>query len=99
MLSRISQSCAHTSAIILAVILILIASRTGGAVQAPPGSLNGTVKDPSGAVIVGAQVTIRNHATGEARSTATNNEGRFKFDNVALGTAGRGDADREFNDS
>lgn len=85
MLRRISQPCAHASAVILAVILTSIASLASGAVQAPAGSISGTVKDPSGAVIVGAQVTIRNDATREARTAATNNEGRFKFDNLAAG--------------
>lgn len=86
MLKRISQSCAHTCAIILTTILMSIASLASGAAQAPAGSLSGTIKDPSGAVIVGAQVTIRNDATRETRSAATNNEGRFKFDNVAQGS-------------
>ena len=83
MLKRISQSCAQSCAMVLAVIL---SSLPSGATQIGTGSLSCTVKDPAGAVIVGAQVTIRNDATGESRSAATNNEGRFKFDNLAPGS-------------
>jgi hypothetical protein len=36
-------------------------------------------------VIVGAQVSMRSDAAGEVRSASTNNEGRFKFDNLAPG--------------
>lgn len=72
----------HSSTVVLAVILISIQIAAG---QTAAGSLSGTVKDPAGAVIAGAQVTIRNDATGETRSAPTNGEGRFKFDNLAPG--------------
>src|SRR5215510_1355970 len=71
------------AAITLALTLTAIGRNT---MQAEPGSLNGTVKDPAGAVIVGAQVSIRNEATGETRSASTNNEGRFKIDSLAPGS-------------
>jgi hypothetical protein len=88
MLKRIPQSCAPSCVVLIAVILISLtslASFPSAAAQVPTGSLSGVVKDPAGAVIVGAQVTIRTDATGETRSAATNNEGRFKFDNLAPG--------------
>ncbi len=55
------------------------------AMQTPAASMGGTIKDPTGAAIVGAQVSIRNDASGEIRTTSTNNEGRFKFDNLEPG--------------
>ena len=88
MLKWISQSCAKSCVMALAVILSSLASAPSGPAQigtGPVSSVSGTVKDPAGAVIVGAQITIRNDATGESRSAATNNEGRFKFDNLAPG--------------
>ncbi|MGC1256761.1 MAG: carboxypeptidase regulatory-like domain-containing protein, partial [Candidatus Acidiferrales bacterium] len=43
------------------------------------GGATGTVTDPSGAVIVGAQVTLKSVATGEAQTTTTNSTGIFQF--------------------
>src|SRR5215468_2737550 len=53
--------------------------------QSQSGIINGTVKDPNGAVVVGAQVTVRNEATGETRNVTTDNEGRFKIEALAPG--------------
>jgi hypothetical protein len=47
--------------------------------------INGTVKDPKGAVVVGAQITIRNEATGETRNATTDGEGRFKVEGLTPG--------------
>ena len=41
------------------------------------GSVGGTVTDPSKAVIVGATVTLTDTATGAARTSVTNESGRF----------------------
>ncbi len=43
------------------------------------GDLAGTVTDPSGAVVSGATVTIKNDATGAARTTTTNASGAYRF--------------------
>jgi len=48
-------------------------------------TISGTVKDPKGAVITGAQITVRNEATGETRTVATDGEGRFKVDGLVPG--------------
>jgi hypothetical protein len=53
--------------------------------QSQAGTINGTIKDPNGAVVAGAQVTVRNEATGETRNATTDNEGRFKVEGLALG--------------
>src|SRR5690348_12260915 len=41
------------------------------------GSISGTVKDPSGAVVGGAQITATSAGTGATRSTTANAEGYF----------------------
>ena len=46
------------------------------------GSVKGTVKDPSGAVIPGATVTIYNPVTGFERTASTDASGSFTFTNV-----------------
>jgi hypothetical protein len=78
MQKRLSLSGAVIFALVFAALPI-------GARQTAAGSISGTVKDPAGAVIVGAQVSMRSDATGEVRSTSTNNDGRFKFDNLTPG--------------
>src|SRR5271167_1687162 len=46
------------------------------------GSIEGTVKDPSGAVIAGAKVEIRNPVSGYTRASETGIDGTFRFSNV-----------------
>src|SRR5579885_103389 len=48
--------------------------------------INGTVKDPSGAVVIGAKVTLVNSGTNTARSTTTNKDGIYLFPLVPIGT-------------
>lgn len=50
------------------------------------GSINGTVKDASGAVVEGAKVTVRNTGTNLALTSTTNNDGSFSFVDLPLGT-------------
>src|ERR1035441_6911211 len=47
-------------------------------------SSNGTVLDPTGAVVVGASVQIHNPVSGYNRSTTTDTSGHFSFTNVPL---------------
>ena len=43
------------------------------------GSISGTVSDPNGAVVAGANVTLKNNATGAERSTVAKDNGTFTF--------------------
>ncbi len=47
-------------------------------------SINGTVADPSGAVVPGATVVIRNPVSQYTRSTTTDGAGKFAFANVPI---------------
>jgi Carboxypeptidase regulatory-like domain/TonB dependent receptor-like, beta-barrel len=47
--------------------------------QIDTGSIVGVVKDPSGAAIVGATITLRNEATGVTRVATTNEDGGYQF--------------------
>jgi hypothetical protein len=51
------------------------------------GGLQGTVKDPSGAAISGAQVTVRNEETGASQTTTSDANGNYHFYNVAAGNS------------
>jgi hypothetical protein len=50
-------------------------------------SLYGIVKDPSGAVVSGARVTIRNEETGGSQVTTTDREGRYRFNDIQAGNS------------
>lgn len=50
------------------------------------GKISGTVKDPTGAVIPNAEVTITNQTTRAVQSTHTGSEGAYQFPVVAVGT-------------
>lgn len=48
-------------------------------------TLTGSVYDPSGAAVPNAQITIINSATGQTRTTNSNDTGLFSFPNVGVG--------------
>ncbi len=50
------------------------------------GSLNGTVKDPNGALIQGASVTVKNTATNLTRTAVTNDDGNWTVTVLPVGT-------------
>ncbi|HYY99625.1 MAG TPA: carboxypeptidase-like regulatory domain-containing protein, partial [Pyrinomonadaceae bacterium] len=49
-------------------------------------NLSGVVKDPTGAVIPGATVTVRNPATNEVRTATTNDDGFYQLVQLTPGT-------------
>ncbi|MGC2497273.1 MAG: carboxypeptidase-like regulatory domain-containing protein, partial [Acidobacteriaceae bacterium] len=49
-------------------------------------TINGTVTDPSGAVVASAQITLTNNATGVVRQDVSNSAGAYRFGNVGIGT-------------
>ena len=46
----------------------------------------GTVRDPSGAAMVGSKVTLENVKTGVSTLSKANDAGNFEFINVPIGT-------------
>src|SRR5262245_30755900 len=62
-----------------------IALNTVSSQSGQSGTITGTVKDPNGAVVAGAQVTVRSEATGATRDAVTDNQGQFKVDELASG--------------
>jgi len=49
-------------------------------------TISGTVEDPSGAVIPGAQVTLTNQETNESRKIQSNGAGLYAFPSLVPGT-------------
>src|SRR5437660_10066689 len=66
-------------------VLVLFFSVTGYA-QTFRGAINGTVTDPSGALVAGANVKATNTATGVVLSTVTTSDGQFAFQDIPLGS-------------
>jgi Carboxypeptidase regulatory-like domain/TonB dependent receptor len=69
---------------ILTLVLLLSASLSLYG-QSTYGSISGSVYDPSGAAIAGAQVTLTSVSTGEKRTQPTNADGLYTFPNVSPG--------------
>jgi Carboxypeptidase regulatory-like domain/TonB dependent receptor len=65
------------------VVLVLVAA--AGYAQTFRGAINGTVTDPSGAVVAGADVKATEIATAIVHSTLTTSGGEFAFQDLPLG--------------
>jgi len=68
------------------MILLLLLPTSLFAQSIVTGAVNGTVTDPSGAVVPGATVTLKDQATGESKAGATNSAGLFSFALLRPGT-------------
>lgn len=69
----------------LALACVFFLSQIPAAAQVLYGSLLGDVTDPTGAVVVGAQVQITDRTTGYTREATTDENGRYSFQNVNAG--------------
>src|SRR3954469_22729299 len=79
----------HPSLLLLAFALCvsLVAGAPAAFAQTTgSATLRGTVKDPAGAVVPNASVTLTNEGTKEERKATTNVEGGYVFSAVSPGT-------------
>ena len=67
---------------IIAVLLLCACAALAQSIGA--GTVGGKVVDPSGAVLVGAIVTLQNSITNYRQSTRTDENGAYRFNNVPL---------------
>jgi Carboxypeptidase regulatory-like domain/TonB-dependent Receptor Plug Domain len=70
----------------IGVALLLLFPALAAYGQFESASVLGYVKDLSGAAIANTKVTLTNTATGIAQSTATDQEGRYEFSSVPIGS-------------
>jgi hypothetical protein len=70
----------------LLVICLLIFGVSGGFAQVDTGTILGTVKDPTGAVIPDAKVTITNQGTAEQVTTMTREDGTYIVTPLKIGS-------------
>lgn len=54
--------------------------------QQPTGTIQGVVKDSSGAVVPGSTVTVTNVNTGQTRTTVTHGDGTYNIPSLPVGT-------------
>lgn len=82
----LSASIRVSGLLVLTVACLLITSSVAfGQSQSNAADLQGVVRDPQGAVVVGATVTARNPATGFSRDATTNDEGYYQITNLPPG--------------
>jgi len=80
---NLKKSVWSVSWLILLVTILICAGPA--AAQRLDGTISGTVKDPSGAVIPGASVTIINDQTGATRTMLTSDVGYYSVPNLLVG--------------
>jgi hypothetical protein len=75
-----SRSILHRAASALALAALCLAFGAGRAAgqSTTNGAVGGTVKDPNGAVVVGATVTVTSRETNREGAATTDDEGRFR---------------------
>src|ERR1700734_850060 len=73
------------STMTLSVLFILLAAASLPA-QTFRGTILGTVTDPSGAVLPGVKVTVKNLGTGLERTTETSADGSYSLPELPIGT-------------
>jgi hypothetical protein len=70
---------------LLSCIAILFLLAAAAFAQSDNGTITGFAKDPSGAVVPKANVTMKNEATGVTQRATTNDAGYFVFNSVPAG--------------
>jgi Carboxypeptidase regulatory-like domain/TonB dependent receptor len=65
--------------IVLCIATVICTSVAFAQAQANAADLQGFVRDPQGAVVIGATVTARNPATNFSRTTTTNDDGYYQI--------------------
>src|SRR5205814_9397826 len=81
----VSPKIASFRRFIVRVLLLVIVSACALFAQVDRGNIQGTVTDPSGAVVAGAVVRIVSQATNVSQSTVTGTNGTYAFFTLPIG--------------
>src|SRR5437667_10404894 len=87
----------RSATLLLQFILFLLASIPAPAQSPTTGRVMGTVKDQNGAVIVGAEVSVKSNATANKQIVTTNESGTYAASLLLPGTYQIRVAARRFN--
>ncbi len=79
------KTCLRSASFVVLLIFILV-NACPAAAQRLDGTISGTVKDPSGAVIPGAVITIIGDAIGATRTVVTSEAGYYSAPNLLVGS-------------
>jgi hypothetical protein len=86
MMQSVPSRCVSFRSALVSLSALLLVLFVGGIAYAQStASLNGTVTDPSGNVVVGAKVVATNQATDVASTTQTDSAGAFLFPALPIG--------------
>src|SRR5258706_1040524 len=86
MFLSLKQCLKHSLQILLVCLAVMSCYSTAmSQAQSNGGDLQGSVRDPKGAVVAGATVTAQNKATNSAREATTNDDGFYKITNLSPG--------------
>src|SRR5205823_5248970 len=66
-------------------IALIVASAALAQTVSSTGAIQGTIVDPTGAVIVGARVTARHVGLGTIRTAETDDNGQFRLGGLHIG--------------
>jgi hypothetical protein len=72
--------------LVTASLVFMLLATLSLSAQTFRGTILGTVTDPSGAVVPGAKVTVKNTGTGLERSTETSADGSYALPELPIGT-------------
>ncbi len=81
---KLARRKAAINSVLLACVLALVA--TIAPAQVVKGSISGTVTDPSGAAVPGAQIKGINTSTGQTGNTVSDDSGLFRLSLLPVGT-------------
>ncbi|MFL6253417.1 MAG: carboxypeptidase-like regulatory domain-containing protein, partial [Pyrinomonadaceae bacterium] len=74
------------SVLSLLIFCLVMGAPTAWAQSTTQGAVGGTVKDPQGAVVANASVTVKNEETNKEFAATTDDEGHFRVVSLDPGT-------------
>lgn len=80
-----ARAVAFSTSWMLALLAFIFLSPSSVMAQATTGTLRGTVTDQSGAVVTGANVTVKSEATGAEKTATTSGDGTFEVASLLPG--------------
>lgn len=73
-------------AVVLAMVLVTLASVPVAAQPAQTGTLSGVITDPQGGVLPGVTVVATSEERGFTRQAVTDAQGRYRFPSISIGS-------------
>src|SRR5271165_2445140 len=85
-LSQLNSICRHSILLVSLLALSLFLFNQASNAQSTGGRIRGTITDPSGGAVAGAEVSLINEATNTTRKTTTSATGEYLFLEVPVGS-------------